>query len=519
MDRERIRVAFERRTHILLERLLAQSSWTKAIEWAERWVVLGHSPEAAFRAMMVAHAGLGDIASVAATYRRCADTLTRDLGVEPSPLTRETFERLSRGGVPGTRASVATVPATEQTVEEGLRRLLASWRRAKADVLDLPHLAMLHAWPGESAMEAEDASLVLRSALHHGIDWEPWMRFASSDAARAGILRGYYETYPRPPVRLRIVDALRSLPRPSAQPALEKVLEADDAPEVSEAAALGLASLGAQEAAVAALRRRGAHGSDPAGVHALVAVADVMDRPVRVAFDTGVPLALLVGLRRWKSARREALRQAARAALGAGIASAANGLLSPWYASLGPGRGFQETLEFVSIPGWMIGGALGFLVIGGAQGLATALLVGAADACWRGNRRLALRVLLGGFSGLVHTGFLLLATSTAVAAPTSPASVYVPGFLLYGWILGASLSFVIPSLEARRGWKVQLIRAGWVAAFLGLFTLAFGAIVHVDEAVGELVRRVAFAVLLPIGLAIGASTRSNFALRDTPEVR
>ena len=40
--------------------------WPDTLTWAERWIATGHIPEPAYRALMVAHAGLGDQASVTA---------------------------------------------------------------------------------------------------------------------------------------------------------------------------------------------------------------------------------------------------------------------------------------------------------------------------------------------------------------------------------------------------------------------------------------------------------------------
>ncbi|HSM56558.1 MAG TPA: hypothetical protein VK879_10425 [Candidatus Sulfomarinibacteraceae bacterium] len=39
-------------------------------EWPERWIALGHAPEPAYRALMRARAAQGDLAGMAAAYRR-----------------------------------------------------------------------------------------------------------------------------------------------------------------------------------------------------------------------------------------------------------------------------------------------------------------------------------------------------------------------------------------------------------------------------------------------------------------
>ncbi len=83
----------------LLERLLAERRWNEALKWGEHWVALGGIPEPAYRALMLAHAGLGNLAGAAAQYQRCLEALDRELGVEPSERTRKAFEQIRDGGV------------------------------------------------------------------------------------------------------------------------------------------------------------------------------------------------------------------------------------------------------------------------------------------------------------------------------------------------------------------------------------------------------------------------------------
>jgi predicted ATPase/DNA-binding SARP family transcriptional activator len=97
LERERLAAHCERTLHLLLERLVAEQRWRDVLQWAERWIALGHTPEAAYRGLMLAHAAQGDIAAVAEVYRRCVDALDRELAVEPSEQTRTLYERLRRG--------------------------------------------------------------------------------------------------------------------------------------------------------------------------------------------------------------------------------------------------------------------------------------------------------------------------------------------------------------------------------------------------------------------------------------
>ena len=86
-EREGLTVLYEERMAHLLERLLTESHWQEAIDWAEKWIAQGHTPEPAYRALMQSHASLGNSAAALAVYRRCVDALESDLDVPPSPET------------------------------------------------------------------------------------------------------------------------------------------------------------------------------------------------------------------------------------------------------------------------------------------------------------------------------------------------------------------------------------------------------------------------------------------------
>lgn len=96
-ERERLRSVFEQRMAQLLERLRDEQRWAEVLEEAERWIALGQSPEAAYRALMIAHSQVGEMSQVAAVYQRCVQALRNDVGVEPSEQTRLLFEQLKTG--------------------------------------------------------------------------------------------------------------------------------------------------------------------------------------------------------------------------------------------------------------------------------------------------------------------------------------------------------------------------------------------------------------------------------------
>lgn len=96
-ERDRVQTVYETRMRELLERLISAQQWQTAVTWAEKWIALGQTPEAAFRALMLAYATLGDRGQCAAAYERCVRSLRKDLGVEPSPETNALNEQLRRG--------------------------------------------------------------------------------------------------------------------------------------------------------------------------------------------------------------------------------------------------------------------------------------------------------------------------------------------------------------------------------------------------------------------------------------
>jgi len=97
LERDHLQTAYHQKMNLLLESLIQTGQWDETLKWGEQWIRLGYSPEPAFRALMRAHAGLGDQAMVSATYQRCVESLNRELSLEPSPETQQLFEQLVRG--------------------------------------------------------------------------------------------------------------------------------------------------------------------------------------------------------------------------------------------------------------------------------------------------------------------------------------------------------------------------------------------------------------------------------------
>ncbi len=97
LEQERLQAIYEDRMQMLLDRLVEEARWRETREWAEQWIARGLIPEPGYRALMMAQAGLGHQASVAAVFQRCVEALNEELGVEPSPETQDLWQRLVSG--------------------------------------------------------------------------------------------------------------------------------------------------------------------------------------------------------------------------------------------------------------------------------------------------------------------------------------------------------------------------------------------------------------------------------------
>jgi len=93
-DRQRLAQAFRRALETLVQLTEAQQDHSAGILYAQR--LQRHDPleEAPYRHLMRLRALTGDRAGALRIYHRCETVLERELGVEPSPSTREIYERL-----------------------------------------------------------------------------------------------------------------------------------------------------------------------------------------------------------------------------------------------------------------------------------------------------------------------------------------------------------------------------------------------------------------------------------------
>ena len=200
-DRLRLRQAYRGALVRLVELLEDLQDYRGAIQMAERLVRHDPMREASYRRLMELRALVGDRAGALRTYHRCATVLEDELGVEPSPVTRDVYERLL-------------------AAEEMPRMVGAPSRRAKGSNLlvgrDEAWAALQGAW---DAAAGRSAHLALISG-EAGIGKTRLAQEAVRWAERKGIQTAVGRCYDAEgDLAYALVAAwLRALPRPKLAP-------------------------------------------------------------------------------------------------------------------------------------------------------------------------------------------------------------------------------------------------------------------------------------------------------------
>lgn len=95
-ERERLRDLFLQALERLISAHEVRHEFESAIRYARRMIRADPLNEGAYRALMRLYALTGDYASAYRTFQTCADTLRRQLGIEPSQATEDLHQRLRR---------------------------------------------------------------------------------------------------------------------------------------------------------------------------------------------------------------------------------------------------------------------------------------------------------------------------------------------------------------------------------------------------------------------------------------
>ncbi|HOQ98335.1 MAG TPA: BTAD domain-containing putative transcriptional regulator, partial [Anaerolineae bacterium] len=131
-ERERLQALSVDVLRRLLQRLEQAGDYRAASEQARRLIQCDPLREEPYRDLMRLYALNGDRAAAVHVYHTCADTLQRELGVEPGPATRQAYERLLSAAKDQGAAVAQALPGTLPLVGRAQEwaQLLAAWRAA-----------------------------------------------------------------------------------------------------------------------------------------------------------------------------------------------------------------------------------------------------------------------------------------------------------------------------------------------------------------------------------------------------
>jgi len=353
--------------------------------------------------------------------------------------------------------------------------------------------------------------ILIRSVLQRQLQLEPWLARAGSKEIAACVLELILNEYPRPEIRMEIVRGLEGLQTTPAAESLLQIATSDDAPAVRSEAALAVSRLGMKDQLIKRLLEEISADGDMAAMAAFTAVIDEYGIPREAAGYPKFAVSMSLLQRRLKLRGRLIWRQGIRCASGGGLFLALNGLAAPFLMALSDPVQYKNTLEFITVPAWAIISALGLLILGLFQGLASGVGVGFADVIWRWRYRTNFRVLFGAISGLAMGLYLILFTLIGAISPVAQPSVYHPVFIVYGMLVGLIISFVIPPIDEEVMPRSQFIRAILATLVAALLTIPFVYLVYGSQASEFIISRVLLIVMLILGIATfaGRHGRSN----------
>jgi DNA-binding SARP family transcriptional activator/predicted ATPase len=108
-EQERLQQVCIRALENLMRLLQTEGDYRAAIRYGQQLLRIEPLHEATYRDLMTLSALNGDRANALRFYQQCVTLLERELGVEPDPITRSTYEQLLKTEIP-TTASLTTAP-------------------------------------------------------------------------------------------------------------------------------------------------------------------------------------------------------------------------------------------------------------------------------------------------------------------------------------------------------------------------------------------------------------------------
>lgn len=474
LERERYRAIFEDCIFKLIEDLLAAGQHREVIEWGERWIALGQVPEPAYRAIMLAHYACGDIASAASTYRRCVQALRQELGVQPSQQTRDVYQAILQDVQPAHTLTPIVLGQRGPSAAASVHTLFKQWRKQGEFFLDLPSLAMIYACRPELYFDPDEIAVLLRSAIHHGVEIQPWIEQTSSPEQSIEIFCETLHTNPPQAVRLRIVEAAGLIEGEAAAQFLFDMVKTDDSTAVRTSAATVAAEKGLLRPVIIYLQERQRENNDPGAFAALVAVADQFGIPSDLRNGSYILIGLALAQRRWRRDRTSVYSLIWKATAAAGLSAGIYGFLIPILFWLFNYSRYLDGVAEYSLIGWMLIDLLAGLFAGSLQGAASSLTAAIIDTLWPSNT-IFRRLIFGALAGLAYGSYLTIFGIAGVYYPESASyeSVDKYIFLGFGLCFGALLSLLIPHMHIIIQVRDHIIRIAFVLPFVILSTWAY----------------------------------------------
>jgi hypothetical protein len=351
--------------------------------------------------------------------------------------------------------------------------------------------------------------MLVRSILNLKVDLAPWLKHIGSPQITAKVLKEFLESWSDRGGRERIVEALEALAGYEAEEMLMQLVAQDDSEVVRSMAATAAARLGRLDDVVHQLVADLDRTNAPSVLAALVTTADEIGLPANMSGYPKFRVMMGVARRRWHYYRPEIWQLMFWGSLGAGLGTALAGSGSPFYVALARPAAFRETLEFVSVPAWMLSGAIAALFVGGLQGLATSFLVGLADALWGSETRNGRRLIFGVLSGIAYSLYLNGFALTGLLSPEVEPGTYIPVNFLFSLLLGMLLSFLVPRLGASSSFQRQLARSLLIGCVICLMSVPYAYVVYHEIAFVSLLPRLVPGLMLPLGFGLGLSGRKS----------
>jgi hypothetical protein len=114
---------------------------------------------------------------------------------------------------------------------------------------------------------------------------------------------------------------------------------------------------------------------------------------------------------------------------------------------------------------------------------------------------------MAGLGGLVFSILMVLFAMAGLFKPTESPGIYVPIFIVYGFLQGGALSWVIPRLGNRLQGRQLALKTLQASIFIGLMAIPAIYLVYQESSLARLPLDWFYALLMPAGLGLAVNHR------------